>query len=45
MYAQISAHLRSLLLNPAWRDKDLTVAQKLRLDLKSPALKIKFPEI
>ena len=32
-YAQISAHLRSLSLNPAKRDKALTVARKLGIDL------------
>jgi hypothetical protein len=33
MYAQISVHLRSLLLNPAKRDKALTVARKLGINL------------
>lgn len=33
MHAQISAHLRSLSLNPAKRDKALTAARKLGIDL------------
>jgi hypothetical protein len=33
MCAQISAQLRSLSLNPAKRDKALTVARKLGIDL------------